>query len=124
MNTAMHTPSTPAQTSMPIQNYPAFYCFYLTEHRHITSRRLHILGSSLGLACWGMAIARRKPSYVLYGLVAGYACAWLGHFKYERNRPASFQQPVYSFISDWRMFADVLRGNLSLKNRSLDKIAS
>ena len=61
---------------------------------------------------------------VLNGLLSGYACAWIGHFIFERNKPASFKQPVYSFISDWRMFADVLRGRLSLLDRKYDKISS
>ena len=107
---------------LPIRDYEQFYGFYLTEHRNITSRKLHVLGSTLGLCAVTYAIFKQQPRYVLYGLVAGYACAWVGHFKYERNRPASFQQPIYSFISDWRMLLDVMRGKISLKNQSLDKI--
>lgn len=110
------------QAQLPIQNYQQFYRFYLSEHRNISSRRLHVVGSSLALVSVTAAIIQAKPRYILYGIAAGYACAWLGHFKYERNRPASFKQPVYSFISDWRMLADVLRGKISLKNQSLDKI--
>lgn len=108
----------------PIQNYHEFYRFYLTEHRNIMSRRLHMLGSSIGLICLTQMVRQRKPRYFVYGLVAGYACAWVGHFFFEKNKPASFKQPLYSFISDWRMFADILRGNLSLKDRALDKIDS
>lgn len=109
---------------LPIRNYNEFYCFYLTEHRNITSRRLHVLGSVIGGYWIAKAIRHRKPKYVLYGLVPGYACAWIGHFVYEKNKPASFKQPFYSFISDWRMLSDIVRGNLSLKCRSLDKIPS
>ena len=109
---------------LPIQNYHEFYRFYLTEHRNIMSRRLHILGSSVGLCLLSRAILKRKPKYVVYGLLSGYACAWIGHFVFEKNKPASFKQPLYSFISDWRMFSDVMRGNLSLKDHSLDKIPS
>lgn len=113
-----------AQFTMPIKNYSAFYRFYLTEHRNITSRRLHVTGSTIGLYCFTQAVRKRQPKYFLYGLVAGYACAWVGHFIFEKNKPASFKQPLYSFISDWRMFSDVLRGNLSLIDRRLDKIKS
>ncbi|MHA3891564.1 Mpo1-like protein [Acinetobacter sp. GXMZU3951] len=109
---------------LPIRNYQEFYRFYLTEHRNITSRRLHVLGSSIGAYWIAKAIRQRKPKYVLYGLVPGYACAWVGHFLFEKNKPASFKQPLYSFISDWRMLTDIARGNLSLKSRSLDKIPS
>ena len=109
---------------LPIHDYPTFYRFYLTEHRNIMSRRLHATGSSIGLYFFAQAILKRKPRYFAYGLVSGYACAWVGHFMFEKNKPASFKQPLYSFISDWRMLADIVKGNLSLKDRSLDKIDS
>ena len=109
---------------MPIRDYHEFYRFYLTEHRHIMSRRLHVAGSSIGLYFFSKALRQRKAKYVAYGLLSGYACAWIGHFIFEKNKPASFKQPLYSFISDWRMFADVLRGNLSLVDRKHDKIPS
>lgn len=127
MNTAIkldfeHLPERKFQLS--IQNYHEFYRFYLTEHRNIMSRRLHVVGSSVGLYFFSKAIRQRKAKYFVYGLLSGYACAWIGHFIFEKNKPASFKQPLYSFISDWRMFSDVLRGNLSLKDRALDKVES
>lgn len=109
---------------MPIRDYHEFYRFYLTEHRNIMSRRLHVAGSSIGLYFFSKAIIQRKRKYFLYGLASGYACAWIGHFIFEKNKPASFKQPLYSFVSDWRMFADVLRGNISLISRDQDKIPS
>ena len=109
---------------LPIKNYSEFYRFYLTEHRSMMSRRLHAAGSSVGIYFFSKAIRQRKVKYVAYGLLSGYACAWVGHFVFEKNKPASFKQPLYSFISDWRMFSDVLRGNLSLQERALDKIPS
>ncbi len=112
------------QFQLPIKNYAEFYRFYLTEHRNITSRRLHAVGSSVGIYFFSKAIRQRKAKYFVYGLVSGYACAWVGHFMFEKNKPASFKQPLYSFISDWRMLSDIVRGNLSLKDRQLDKIES
>ena len=109
---------------LPIKNYSEFYRFYLTEHRSMMSRRLHAAGSSIGIYFFSKAIRQRKAKYLAYGLLSGYACAWVGHFVFEKNKPASFKQPLYSFISDWRMLSDIVRGNLSLKDRSLDKIKS
>ena len=90
--------SQPVEFSLPIKNYNEFYRFYLTEHRNINSRRLHAVGSSLGIYFWTKAIRQRKAKYLAYGLVSGYACAWVGHFFFEHNKPASFKQPFYSFI--------------------------
>ena len=117
-------PTPDPKFELPIQDYSTFYRFYLTEHRNIMSRRLHVVGSSIGLYCVSKAIRQKKAKYVLYGLLAGYACAWVGHFVFEKNKPASFKQPFYSFISDWRMLSDILRGNLSLRDRKFDKIDS
>ena len=109
---------------LPIKNYHEFYRFYLTEHRNIMSRRLHVAGSSIGLYFFAKGIKQRKEKHFAYGLLSSYACAWIGYKKKKKNKPASFKQPIYSFISDWKMFSDVLRGNLSLKDRSLDRIKS
>ncbi|MCU4640350.1 DUF962 domain-containing protein [Acinetobacter courvalinii] len=114
----------PVEFSLPIKNYDEFYRFYLTEHRNIASRRLHAAGSSIGLYFFSKAIRKRQAKYAVYGLVSGYACAWVGHFFFEHNKPASFKQPLYSFISDWRMLSDIARGRLSLIDRQFDKIES
>ena len=114
----------PVEFTLPIKDYNEFYRFYLTEHRSIASRRLHVAGSSIGLYFFSQAIRQRKVKYFAYGLVSGYACAWVGHFFFEHNKPASFKQPLYSFISDWRMLSDVVRGRLSLIDRKFDKIDS
>ncbi len=108
---------------MPIKNYEQFYQFYLTEHSNATSRRLHFAGSTLGLIGLGYAIKKGKVRYALMGVGAGYACAWVGHFIFEKNKPASFKQPIYSFISDFRMYSDILRGRISLKGKEFDRIS-
>lgn len=107
--------------ALPIKQYGDFYRFYLSEHQNIMSRRLHVLGSTVGLYGLYRAIRTGKKRYVAYGIVTGYACAWAGHFFFEKNKPASFKQPFFSFISDWRMLADVVQGKISLRDRSQDK---
>ena len=82
---ASETSNQPAEFVLPIKNYHEFYRFYLTEHRSLASRRLHVVGSSIGLYFFGQAIRKRQPKYALYGLASGYACAWVGHFFFEHN---------------------------------------
>ena len=91
-----------------------FYPFYLGEHSERNCRRLHFLGSSLGLVCLVMLAVTGNALYLLYGLLAGYACAWVGHFVFEKNRPASFKRPLYSFMGDWVMYKDMWLGKVSL----------
>lgn len=95
-----------------LHRFADFYAFYLSEHSDSRCRRLHFLGSSLGLLCLAAALWWRQPWFVLLGLVLGYACAWIGHFGFEHNRPASFKRPLYSFLGDWRMYADMWRGKV------------
>lgn len=99
-----------------------FYDFYLNEHQNIICRRLHFAGSSFGLLGLAKSVKTRSPKPLLKGIAAGYACAWVGHFFFEKNKPASFKFPLKSFVSDFRMYSDVLRGNLSLSDRKFDKI--
>jgi len=91
-----------------------FYPFYLSEHRNRTCRRLHFLGSSLGLVCLAAAIVSGSFWFVLLGLLFGYAFAWTGHFFFEKNRPATFSHPLYSLAGDWVMFRDILAGRIKL----------
>ena len=99
-----------------------FYDFYLDEHQNMACRRLHFAGSSFGLLGLAKSVKTRSPKPLLKGIAAGYACAWVGHFFFEKNKPASFKSPLKSFASDFRMYGDVLRGHLSLKDRKFDKI--
>jgi hypothetical protein len=48
----------------------------------------------------------------LYGLLCGYGCAWIGHFGFEKNKPASFKRPLYSFMGDWVMYKDMWTGKI------------
>ena len=89
-----------------------FYPFYLSEHSNRTSRRLHFVGSSLVLGWVGVALMTLNPWWLLAALVQGYAFAWVGHFFFEHNRPATFCYPLLSFLGDWRMWWQMLTGRI------------
>lgn len=92
--------------------FSAFYPFYLSEHRHRTNRRLHFVGSSLVIVTLLYALLGAHWSLLLALPVLGYGFAFLGHFFFERNSPATFTYPLYSFIGDWVMFKDILTGRI------------
>ena len=98
--------------SQTFKSFAEFYPFYLGEHRNPTCRRLHFVGTSLALACLVMLILSGRPQYLLYALLSGYAFAWVGHFFFEKNRPATFKYPFYSFAGDWLMYRDMLTGKI------------
>ena len=116
-----HSPSeaTPGQTGPAVDprrftSFAEFYPFYLSEHANRTCRRLHFVGSSLGLVCVGLAVITGGVGWLLVGLLAGYAFAWIGHFGFEKNRPASFKRPLYSFLGDWALYRDIWLGRIKL----------
>ena len=94
--------------SVRFESFRDFYPFYLGEHRNLTCRRLHFAGSSLALGFVVLAVMRGDPRWLVAALLSGYAFAWIGHFCFEHNRPATFQHPFYSFAGDWVMFKDII----------------
>jgi hypothetical protein len=105
-------PATNTTDPRSFQSFAEFYPFYLGEHSNTTCRRLHFVGSTLTLVCLAMLLATGKLQYLLYGLLCGYGFAWVGHFGFEKNKPASFKRPLYSFMGDWCMYRDILRGRI------------
>jgi hypothetical protein len=95
-------------------NFAQFYPFYLGEHRNLTSRRLHFIGSLGVIGCVAMALATGDWLWLPAAIVCGYGFAWVGHFFFEKNRPATFRHPVYSLMGDWVMFKDICIGKISL----------
>ncbi|WP_313172895.1 DUF962 domain-containing protein [Stenotrophomonas sp.] len=95
-------------------SFRAFYPFYLSEHSNRTSRRLHFIGSCGVLLCVAMLLWTGQLRWLGFALLCGYGFAWVGHFFFEKNRPATFRHPLYSFAGDWVMFVDILRGRVRL----------
>ena len=91
-----------------------FYPFYLLEHSNIACRRLHFIGTSLVVVTVVLAVVFGDARWLLLAPIAGYGFAWVGHFFFEKNRPATFTYPLYSFAGDWVMFWDILRGRVRI----------
>jgi len=94
------------------QTFSAFWPFYLGEHSLLATRWMHFVGSTLALLVLGAGVLTANPWSVLGALVSGYAFAWVSHFFIEKNRPATFTYPLWSFAADWRMWALMLLGKL------------
>ncbi len=96
------------------RSFRDFYPYYLEEHADRNCRRMHFIGSWLVLAALGAAIWFANPWLLLLMPVAGYGFAWLGHFLFEHNRPATFTNPLYSLMGDWVMFWQILTGRVRI----------
>jgi len=95
-------------SAVPFRTFREFYPFYLREHTNRTSRRLHFVGTSLALALLILTLATRIWWIAGLAVVAGYAFAWIGHFFFEHNKPATFKHPWFSLMGDWRLWWDII----------------
>jgi hypothetical protein len=90
------------------RSFREFYPAYLAEHANPTCRRLHFVGTGLVLLVIALAVITREWLWLLAVPVLGYGFAWVGHFVFERNRPATFRHPLYSLAGDLVLFRDML----------------
>lgn len=101
-----------SEQSAGYNSFQEFYPFYLAEHSDRTCRRLHFIGSALVLTMLAYIILTASWLLIITLPIIGYGFAWVGHFVFEKNKPATFKYPLYSFMGDWVMFKDILTGKI------------
>ena len=99
-------------TTKRFTSFREFYPYYLSEHQNVTCRRLHFIGSTLVLTLLILSLLTGQLMLLWLLPIAGYGFAWLGHFKFEHNKPATFRYPFYSLMGDWVMYKDILLGRI------------
>ena len=91
-------------------NFKDFYPYYLSEHSHKTTKLLHFIGTSISLYFLFNFFRTFDLVYIILSLLSGYGFAWVSHFFIEKNKPATFKYPFYSFIGDHLMFIEIIMG--------------
>ena len=99
-------------TQRVFQSFADFWPYYLSEHSKPATRLLHCAGTLIAIAAAVFLIVIGRWWLFPLALVPGYAFAWFGHFFVEKNRPATFSYPLWSFMGDWKMLALILTGKL------------
>lgn len=94
------------------QSYAEFWPFYLHEHAKPATRAIHYVGTLASTAVIMSAIASQNWWWLLIAPFLGYGPAWFSHFFVEKNKPATFEAPLWSLISDYRMCGLFLTGRL------------
>ncbi|SNR60156.1 DUF962 domain-containing protein [Lutibacter flavus] len=97
-----------------IKSYNEFYKFYLKQHSNKTCRLLHVIGTTFVFALAITALYHNNPKLWILVPIAGYGFAWVGHFFFEKNKPATFKYPLWSLKSDFKMYFDILSGKISI----------
>ena len=90
------------------QSFEEFWPYYVSQHQDPTCRKLHFVGTTVAMGCF--AVSPMYPPAALAAPVAGYGLAWIGHFVFEKNRPATFKYPLYSLAGDFRLWFEVVTG--------------
>ena len=98
------------------KTFKVFYPYYLSQHSNLTCRALHFIGTSIVIVLVLIAIWTSNLKLLIYVPLAGYGFAWIGHFVFEKNKPATFVYPLYSLASDFKMFFELLTLKLSFKS--------
>jgi hypothetical protein len=98
--------------SEKIKDYADFWDFYVAEHSQPLTRYLHFVGTTLGIVLLVWFVRRGVWYYFPVSLAVGYAFAWFSHFFVEKNKPATFQYPLWSFVSDYKMMWFMLTGRM------------
>ncbi len=92
------------------KSFEEFYPFYIDEHKNKYNKLLHFIGTWIFLVFIILLVLTGQPKYIFYAFLSAYSWAWTGHFFIEKNTPATFKYPFYSFLGDWKMFREILQG--------------
>jgi hypothetical protein len=99
-------------SEQPFKSFEEFWPYYLAEHSQPATRALHAMGTTAAVTCAAALIAKRKWKLLPLALIPGYGAAWLAHFFIEKNKPATFDYPLWSFIADYKMVGLMLVGKM------------
>lgn len=97
---------------MTFKSFSDFYPYYLQEHSNMMCRKLHFIGTCGVIALLLLFFFTGNLTVLAVLPVVGYGFAWIGHFLFEKNRPATFKHPLYSLLGDFRLFWEILSGKV------------
>lgn len=104
------------------KSFDDFWPFYVREHSSKTNRALHFVGTTLAVTSLATGLLTGKKGLLLAAPVLGYGFAWVGHFIIEKNRPATFQHPLWSlrgdFVMWWKIATGAMEGEVEQATRS------
>ena len=91
-----------------------YYKYYLTLHEHPKCRLLHFIGQWMTIIFMSLVIYKKLWLFLIISPFIIYPFAWSGHYFFENNTPAAFNDPLKAKISDWLMFRDIILRRLKI----------
>ena len=94
--------------------YKEYYQHYLSLHQNRVCKLLHFIGQCCTLIATFIIVSYQFWYAIVIIPFIVYPFAWVGHFFFEKNKPAAFNNPWMAKVSDWNMFFDIIRGKIKL----------
>jgi hypothetical protein len=94
------------------KSFEEFWPYYVSEHSKPETRTIHAIGTTVGMVCALALLAKGKWKLLPLSLIPGYGAAWLSHFLIEKNRPATFDYPLWSLMGDYKMLGLMAKGQM------------
>lgn len=107
----------------PYNSFEEFWPHYVKEHSQAATRTIHAIGTTTGMACAVALIASRRWKFLPLALLPAYGAAWLSHFLIEKNRPATFDYPLWSFMGDYKMLGLMMSGKMEAEVERLSQLS-
>lgn len=95
-------------------SFKEFYPYYIKEHANKYTKLLHFIGSNLFLFFVIKLLVSNEMRNLFFAFLSAYGLAWIGHFFVEKNKPATFEYPIYSFMGDCAMYFDIIKGKYKI----------
>lgn len=95
------------------ESFEEFFPYYLAEHAHPVCRGLHYIGTTLATSVLLYALYTQTWWMLILFPIIGYGFAWVGHFGFEKNRPATFDYTFWSFLGDYKMYSLWITGRIA-----------
>jgi hypothetical protein len=113
------TPGVPGVNAPAPTTNEEFWPYYVSQHLHPMTRAMHVLGTTQAILAIVVAVVFRAPIVLIGVPVLGYGFAFASHFVWEKNKPASFGHPVWSFRADLRQLWKAYAGLLAAEVRAV-----
>jgi hypothetical protein len=78
--------------------FASYYRTYRAKHLDARNRLLHLLAKVLALGAILAAVVTQRYVLLLAAPILAVAPCWIGHLLFERNRPASWDEPNASLL--------------------------
>ncbi|CBZ24662.1 conserved hypothetical protein [Leishmania mexicana MHOM/GT/2001/U1103] len=103
-----------AKFQISASNHTEFYIYYLAKHSKKWTRRMHLIGTAVGVVGAAVSAVRMDVIGATVSAAVGVAICWAGDTAVEQTQPTTFKNPIWSVMSNFKMVASMLKGDMRI----------